>query len=111
MGETCGFDYSIVDRVVDAIVEDVRPEKIIIFGSVANRTARPDSDVDMLIVMDTDKRPVERSFAIERALFSRNLLIDRDIIVVTPAEFEDRVDDEYSFVHHAFKTGVVAYEV
>lgn len=105
------FDYSVVDKVVKAIVDDVNPRMIVIFGSVAKRTARKDSDLDIMVVMDTDRGFGHRNFPIQEALHKRRIHVDRDIFVVTPQEFSEGVDDEYSLVHEAYTTGVVAYEV
>ena len=105
------FDYSVVDKVVDAIVADLDPRMIVIFGSVAKGCATDTSDIDLMVVMDTDRRFVERSFPIQRALVRRSINVDRDIFVVTPEEFAKDIDDESSLVHEAFNTGYVAYEV
>lgn len=105
------FDYSVVNKVVDAIVADLNPRMIVIFGSVAKGCATDASDIDVMVVMDTDRRFVERSFPIQRALIKRRINVDRDIFVVTPEEFGQDIDDETSLVHEAFNTGYVAYEV
>jgi len=105
------IDQSMINEIVSAIVDDVRPAMIVIFGSVAKGTAKPTSDIDIMVVMDTDKRFVERSFPIEKALYSRNILIDRDIFVVTPKEFRRDVEDDTTLVHEAYNTGVIAYEI
>ena len=105
------FDYSVVDKVVDAIVTDIKPKMIVIFGSVAKRCATDKSDIDVMVVMDTDRRFVERAFPIQRSLIDRKINVDRDIFVVTPDEFEKELEDEQSLVHEAYNTGYVAYEV
>ncbi len=43
------LDQALLDELVARIVEAVRPEKVILFGSWAKGTARPDSDVDLFI--------------------------------------------------------------
>ena len=40
----------------------------------------------------------------------RDIFIDKDIIVVTPEEFEMEKDDEYSFVNEIVRTGRVIYD-
>lgn len=104
------YDYSAVDIVVDAIVEDFSPRMIVIFGSVAKGTADGDSDLDILIVMDSDKPHAVRSAEIQLGLWKRNLLLDEDVIVVTPEEFERMKGDEHSFVYEIMSTGVIAYK-
>ncbi|MBN1453622.1 MAG: nucleotidyltransferase domain-containing protein [Anaerolineales bacterium] len=40
-----------IDEVVRQIAEKFRPQKIILFGSYARGKPRPESDVDLLVVM------------------------------------------------------------
>lgn len=103
------FDYDIVNTIVNRIVEKFSPQKIIVFGSVASHTATEGSDVDILVVMDTKDESFYRSIPIDICL--RDIIIDKDVIVVTPEEYELKKDDEYSFVNDIVKTGYVAYEV
>lgn len=72
--------------IVTRIVTAVSPERIILFGSGARGTMRPDSDLDLMIVMSqkADKRDVD--FAIRTALAHLHMAID--IIVVTPRELK-----------------------
>ena len=77
-----GFDYGVVDTIVNRIVSEFELEKVILFGSIASHTADEYSDVDLLVVMDTDRESFYRSIPIGIAL--RDITIDKDIIVVTP---------------------------
>lgn len=51
-----------IAEIIDCIVQELAPEKIILFGSHARGEAREDSDVDLLVVAETDLplRPVSR---------------------------------------------------
>ncbi|MFH1862165.1 MAG: nucleotidyltransferase domain-containing protein, partial [bacterium] len=40
-----------VDQLIQRIVAEVHPLRILLFGSVARGEFRPDSDVDVLVVM------------------------------------------------------------
>lgn len=75
-----------VSRVVEHIVKEVQPLRIILFGSRAKGTARPDSDVDLLVVMPegTDRR------AAMREIGSRipRRTVGLDLLVATPAVLE-----------------------
>jgi predicted nucleotidyltransferase len=42
-----------IQDVVDQIVSRFQPQKIILFGSYAYGTPRPESDLDLLVVMET----------------------------------------------------------
>src|SRR5687768_11158115 len=53
-----------IDQVVKQIVEKYKPQKIILFGSYARGNPRPESDVDMLVVMDTPLKDVQQAIQI-----------------------------------------------
>ncbi len=91
----------------DRIVRRFRPEKIILFGSRARGDARPDSDVDLLIVM-----PVEgskRRKAVEIGVALHDIRIAKDLIVVTPEEFEWRKDTIGTIERPAWREGKLLY--
>ena len=73
-----------IDEVVRAIVERFAPERIILFGSWARGDAGPDSDVDLLVEMESELSPPERAIALRRALVPRTWALD--LLVWTPAE-------------------------
>ena len=53
-------EEALLHQMVDTIVREVSPEAIILFGSRARGDARPDSDVDLLIV-ETEPFSPQRS--------------------------------------------------
>ena len=108
--ENGGYDYSAVDVVVDAIVRDFSPKMIVLFGSVARGTADGDSDMDLMVVMDTDEKHTRRSSDVQMALWRRKIVLDADIIVVTPEEYEENKGNEHSFIHEIVSTGKVVFE-
>ncbi len=61
-----------------------RPERIVLFGSRARGDARPDSDIDLLIIEESDQPRYTRSTKYRRALIG--LFPSKDIVVWTPAE-------------------------
>lgn len=54
-----GLDQALLDELVARIVEAVRPEKVILFGSWAKGTARPDSDIDLFLEVETGRDAAE----------------------------------------------------
>jgi HEPN domain-containing protein/predicted nucleotidyltransferase len=79
-----------IERMVQRIVKKFHPEKIILFGSQARGDARPDSDVDLLIVMPVEGSVHEKRWEIREAL--RPLPVPVDVIVTTPEDFAWRKD-------------------
>ncbi len=76
----------ILAEITRRIVEHLRPEKVILFGSYAYGKPTADSDVDFLVVMETSLRPAIRTLAVCRLIRPRPFPVD--IIVKTPAEIE-----------------------
>jgi predicted nucleotidyltransferase len=94
---------SIVERIVAAFV----PEKIILFGSHAYGNATPDSDLDLLVIMETDLPAAERTRKISRLLRPRRLPLD--IVVRNPQEIQSSLRRVDPFVHEILEKGVVLY--
>lgn len=93
---------------VQRIVDELDPEKIILFGSFAEGTATPDSDVDLLVIMETDATSPERSWSVSRLLIPRPFPVD--ILVKTPAEVERALATGDFFVQEILARGRVLYE-
>ncbi len=66
------------------------------------------SDVDLLIVMDSDERPAARATQISRLLRPRPFPVD--ILVRTPAEIERRLAIGDYFIREIMERGRVLYE-
>lgn len=95
-------------EAVKRIAEKFMPVRIILFGSHAYGQPTPDSDIDLLIVMETDIVPHKRSVPIRKLL--KDLGIPKDIIVKTPGEFERFKDIVGTIIYPAAHKGRVIYE-
>jgi uncharacterized protein len=106
-----GFAVPVVKALpaaVQRIVEALQPERVILFGSWAHGTPTADSDVDLLVVMDTSAPPLERYLAVSRLLRPRPFPVD--ILVRTPAEMQRAVESRDPFMKEILSQGVVVYE-
>lgn len=97
-----------INEIVDRIACNFKPDKIILFGSYASGTPNNDSDIDLLIIKDTDLPRHKRSFDIQKLL--RGSMIPMDILVYTQKEFEQEQLSKYSFLSSAIKTSKILYE-
>ena len=100
---------ALIARLTEKIVREYKPEKIILFGSYAYGEPDEDSDIDLLIVKDTDKRPIERWMEVKRLLRDRNRRISVSPFVYTPEELEERRAIKDFFIQEVLKKGKVLY--
>ncbi len=96
-----------IKQVVDRIIEFYQPEKIILFGSYALGNANENSDLDLLLIKDTDEPVLNRAEGLHKAL--RDLFLPMDILVFTPSEISRDKDRKFTFIHDVLKTGKVLY--
>ena len=97
-----------IEGMVRRIVEGFDPQRIILFGSYARGTSGPDSDVDLLIIMDVEGSKKEIAIQIDRALIDRRLPLD--IVVVTPEEVERYRGLVGNVIRPALEEGKTLYE-
>ena len=97
-----------LSEVVNRIVQNFHPEKIILFGSWARGEAREDSDLDLLVVLPEVEHT--RNTAIQIGNSLSNLPISKDIIVATPEEIEKYGSTIGSILLPAVTEGKVIYE-
>jgi predicted nucleotidyltransferase len=96
-----------IDDVVRQIAEKFHPQKIILFGSYARGNPRPESDVDLLVVMDGAEKKRRPSLEIRQSL---GAMFGLDLIVYSPKQLKDRLEMEDWFLRDAVETGKVVYE-
>lgn len=93
---------------VQKIVQELEPEKIILFGSYAYGTPNPHSDVDLLVIMKTHASLKDRSWAVSRLLLPRPFPVD--ILVKTPQEVEEALGTGDFFLKEILTLGKVLYD-
>ena len=96
-----------LQKAVERIVTEFDPERIILFGSHAYGKPAPDSDVDLMVIMETERRPAERILAISRLLSPRPFPVD--IVVRTPEELARSLRRTDPFIHEIMERGRTLY--
>jgi predicted nucleotidyltransferase len=99
-----------LNTIVQWIADEYKPEKIILFGSYAYGQPRHDSDLDLLIVKQTDKRPIDRRIEVRMLLRALKLKVPVSPIVVTKDEIEKRLALGDPFAEEIITRGLVLYE-
>ena len=101
-------DPQIVWSTVEAIVRAYEPQRIIVFGSFVRGDTHEGSDLDLIVVKETDERFFGRIGRVRDAC--ADVPVDVQPLVYTPAELEDMLAQGNSFLETALSEGVVAYE-
>lgn len=94
-------------RIVELLTRYYEPEKIILFGSLAEGDIQEWSDIDLLIVKKTTKRPLDRILEASRLI---RPTIGIDLFVYTPDEFASLMQEKFSFLTAIAQKGKVLYE-
>ncbi|MBL7159811.1 nucleotidyltransferase domain-containing protein [Candidatus Microgenomates bacterium] len=95
-------------KIVEAL-KAYKPEKIVLFGSVATGKFRPDSDFDFLIIKKgvDELRKGERYSQVSKLLGSHKLPMD--LLVYTPYEIKKRLYLGDPFIKKILSEGQVLY--
>ena len=102
----------LLDRMVRAIVDEVDPEKVVLFGSRGRGDAKADSDVDLLVIeaepFGPDRPKHQEMLRLNRAV--RDVRVPKDILVFSNEEVEYWHDSLNHVLARALREGRVLYE-
>jgi predicted nucleotidyltransferase len=99
-----------IRTVCDAIARKFHPEKIILFGSFAYGKPRPDSDVDLLVVMPFEGSPFRQASLILSHVVSAVGVLPMDLLARTSEQVEERLHIGDSFMREIIERGKIIYE-
>jgi predicted nucleotidyltransferase len=97
----------VLQRLVGILKASRNTEKIVLFGSLSSGTVREDSDLDLVVVEQTASPFWQRQREMRRRLRPR---IGVDLLVYTPAEFEQLCRERPFFRDEVVAKGKVIYE-
>jgi predicted nucleotidyltransferase len=92
-----------IDKIINLIVTNVDPDKVILFGSYAYGEPNKDSDLDLLIIKDMDVEKNKRGREIRKYL--RGTKIPVDLLVYTSKEVESLKHDKTTFLYQILDKG------
>ena len=106
--ETTKKTNQTLELVVETLVRAHPFERIVLFGSHATGHSQWDSDLDLLVVWQTDLSSLERALEMRRLLEGINCPLD--IVVYTPAELNYWKEAPSSFASQILAEGMTLYE-
>lgn len=101
------FDKEI-QNIVEQLIHLYKPEKIVLFGSLANGEVKPGTDIDLFIIKsDVPELGVDRIRQLDAIIKYR---LATDFIVYRPEEVEQRLKLGDPFVKSILEEGKVLYD-
>lgn len=95
-------------EIRDRIVRRVNPLKVILFGSHAYGSPGEDSDLDILVVLHSRKRQMEREVDLYR--HCKPKFVPVEFVALTPREIRRRLSNFDPFLEEILAKGRVLYE-
>lgn len=102
------IELSEIKQVANKLGVAANAEKVVLFGSFARGEARTDSDVDFLIIAESNQPRFKRSRKLYRLLSPYPFSMD--LLVYTPAEIEKAKETPLSFISTALREGKIVYD-
>jgi predicted nucleotidyltransferase len=99
----------VIQAIVERLITAYQPERIILFGSHAHGKADADSDIDLLVVKETEQEFLDRLDDVRRLATGTHRGIPFDPIVLTPRELQERLRRGDQFIAGILQTGEVLY--
>src|SRR5262249_11572268 len=99
---------ALLAEITCRIVEQFQPHKVVLFGSYAAGTPDLNSDVDLLVVMDSDESMAKRIMRV--AAVAEVRFLPMDVLVYTPTEVEERLAKGDPFIAEVLAKGRVLYQ-
>jgi predicted nucleotidyltransferase len=98
----------VLQEAAKRLVSKFQPERIILFGSYARGTADEHSDADILVICPVKKDRIKLMVEMDSLL--EGLEMARDIVILTPREFEIDKEIPGTIARYAYKEGRLLYE-
>ena len=96
-----------IQEIVERIVRGYQPQQIILFGSYANGKPDEDSDIDLFVLKDSNKKPMERTLEVSKLLGGTKVPVD--LFVYTYQEYKKYKNIPYTIEHQVSKEGKTIY--
>ncbi|MDA2919766.1 nucleotidyltransferase domain-containing protein [Desulfobacterota bacterium AH_259_B03_O07] len=100
---------TVIQRIVNKLITEYCPQKVILYGSHAWREPGPDSDIDLLIIKETSDRFIDRWVKVQHILDGTHRGLPVETLVLTPEEIEKRTAIGNQFIREILERGEALY--
>jgi predicted nucleotidyltransferase len=99
---------NLLQEITQRLVAELKPEKVILFGSHAWGQPNEDGDLDLLVIVsESNEPPTKRATRAHRSLIG--VMVPMDILVRTRAEVERHSRVYASLISEILERGKVLY--
>ncbi len=99
----------VLERLVNVLKEHYEPEKVILFGSYAYGQPNEESDIDLLIIKETDKPFFQRLAELRKIVSEARRGYAFEPVILTPKELKERLKRGDQFFQTIMEKGTVLY--
>lgn len=100
-----------LEKLVNFIALEYKPERIILFGSYGTEASSKNSDIDLLIIKKTPKRFVDRVVELTQIIRSQfGFEYPVEPLVYTPEEWRYAKKINSTFTRIVLSKGIILYE-
>jgi predicted nucleotidyltransferase len=96
-----------LERCIKVLKDGYDPERIVLFGSLVNDNVKRWSDIDLVIIKDTNQPFLDR---IKEIILLLQPKVGIDILVYTPSEFRNLCATRFFLKHEICVKGRIVYE-
>lgn len=93
--------------IIQSIIRNYTPQKIVLFGSYARGEAHEGSDIDLMVIKETSKRFIDR---IAEVIQLNKTLLTLEPMVYSPLEFETMKKEKRDFILTIEEEGIEIYD-
>jgi predicted nucleotidyltransferase len=100
----------VIQNMVQKLINEYSPRKLVLFGSYAYGHPGQDSDIDLLIIKETSERFIDRWVTVQRILTGLHPSVPVETLVLTPQEIQARLAIGDQFIKEILEKGEVLYD-
>lgn len=93
--------------IIQSIIRNYAPQRIVLFGSYARGEAHEGSDIDIMLIKETSKRFIDR---IADVIKMNNTLLPLEPLVYSPLELETMKKEKRDFILTIEEEGIEIYD-
>jgi len=95
-----------LQKIASCLKVQYGAEQVILYGSYAQGTAGPNSDIDLLVIAQTDEKFYQRMATVKGLIRGLRKGLAVSPMVLTRKELEKRVQINDKFITHILKQGI-----